>query len=88
MLGADADYYRIYSLLRELASEYLAGDIDDPELDLALANLLSPRFDLCAEFKRLYVYERVSAGPSPEPLFPENRRILLYQLNAVKTKTF
>ena len=36
--------------------EYFRTDIDNPELDQALMRMFSGRLDLCADFKRLYVY--------------------------------
>lgn len=42
--------------LEVLAHQFLVKDIDDPELNATLLQLLQGRFDLCAEFKKLYVY--------------------------------
>lgn len=51
-------FSRSGSTSRTLSSreQYLTTDIDDMQLDQTLVKLLSGRFDLCADFKRLFVY--------------------------------
>lgn len=39
-----------------MAHKFLATNVEDLELGQNLLTLLSGRFDLCLEFKRLYVY--------------------------------
>ena len=47
-------------LLAELSERFLAEGIDDPTLNHALLEALCGDFDLCGEFKRLFVYIAVN----------------------------
>jgi hypothetical protein len=52
-------YYSIgmkQQLLWEFSCRFLVGDIDDPTLNQALVEAFFCDFDLCADFKNLYVY--------------------------------
>jgi len=54
--------------------------MDDPQLNLALSQLFWPNFNLCSEFKRLYVYDEAIPEPSSQnaPFYsPERRKPLL-----------
>lgn len=43
-----------------MGHKFLVKNVDDLELGQNLLTLLSGRFDLCVEFKRLYVYDHFS----------------------------
>ena len=43
-------------MLWELSRRFLEGDIDDPTLNQTLVEVFFGDFNLCAEFKNLYVY--------------------------------
>ena len=43
--------------LINLALQFLRDGVDDPRLNRELLELFPHRFDLCAEFKRLFVYD-------------------------------
>src|SRR5271169_5654463 len=47
----------LYSGLSDLALQFLQDGVDDPSLNRELVELFPHRFDLCAEFKRLFVYD-------------------------------
>jgi hypothetical protein len=42
--------------INDLIHQFRANDIDDPELNRKLLDTLCQRFDLCADFKKLYLY--------------------------------
>ena len=50
-------YYIINRGLSSLALHFLRDGVDDPRLNRELLELFPHRFDLCAEFKRLFVYD-------------------------------
>lgn len=39
-----------------IAKRFIAKDLEDPDLNRELLELLSQKFELCTEFKRIYVY--------------------------------
>src|SRR5271170_4166664 len=43
--------------LRDLALQFLRDGVGDPRLNRELLELFPHRFDLCAEFKKLFVYD-------------------------------
>ena len=47
----------MYHGLSNLALQFLRDGVDDPRLNRELLELFPHRFDLCAEFKRLFVYD-------------------------------
>ena len=52
--------------MRDLALRFLRDGVDDPRLNRELLELFPHRFDLCAEFKNLYVYG-CSLNPTLSP---------------------
>ena len=47
---------QFYSDLNLIAKRFFASDFEDVDLNRELLELLSQKFDLCTEFKRIYVY--------------------------------
>ena len=52
----DSPRYATYWGLSNLALQFLRDGVDDPRLNRELLELFPHRFELCAEFKRLFVY--------------------------------
>jgi hypothetical protein len=64
--------------LQELALLFLCRGEEDPQLNQELLDLFPDRFDLCAEFKRLYVYRHRLASSLDPVQFASSRKFGAY----------